>query len=148
MNEQEMNNVAKEVSVILEYVEPELLKRVPSDLIEYLKEIGSKSDIEIKLETGKAIDKQNILEESKDLLALIFYLYIADENEKKEIMKSWIENENKYQEMLREKYKVNFKATKNKTEEKKDEKSLIIKEEKESLFSKIKEFIYRIFKRK
>lgn len=146
MNEQEMNDVAKEVSVILEYVEPEILKKIPSNIIEYLKNLSIESDKEFEFELGKKLNEQNILEESKDLMALIFYLYIANENEKREIMNSWNYNENQYQEMLKEKYQINFKKAEEKVE-KIEEKSLIIKKEKGSLFSKIKEFINRIFLR-
>ena len=142
-----INNVAKQVSVILKYVEPELLKRVPSNIIEYLRKLGTESDIEFELEIGKKLSQQNILEESKDLIALIFYLYIADENEKKEIMNSWTSNEIQYQEILKEKYQINFKKTEDKVQ-KTEENSLIIREEKGSLFSRIKAFIYRIFKQK
>lgn len=147
MNEQEMNDVAKEVSVILKYVEPEILKKIPSNIIEYLKKLSIESDREFKFELGKKLNEQNILEESKDLMALIFYLYIADENEKREIMNSWNYNENQYQEMLKEKYQINFKKAEDKIKEIKEEKSLIIKKEKGSLFYKIKEFINRIFLR-
>ena len=148
MNKQEMSDVAKQICTILEYVEPEVIKRIPSNIIEYFKKLGKESEIELKLEIGKGLNEQDILEETKDLLALIFYLYIAEENEKKEIMRRWSYNEEQYKEILKEKYQINFKKTEQVVPEIKEEKSLVIQEGKSKLFYKIKQFIYRIFKTK
>ena len=148
MNKQEMSDVAKQICTILEYVEPEVIKRIPSNIIEYFKKLGKESEIELKLEIGKGLNEQDILEETKDLLALIFYLYIAEENEKKEIMRRWSYNEEQYKEILKEKYQINFKKTEQVVPEIKEEKSLVIQEGKIKLFYKIKQFIYRIFKTK
>ena len=41
----------------------------------------------LPLDSNKKLRDQNISEECKDLISLIYYNYIADENEKKEILK-------------------------------------------------------------
>lgn len=145
MKEQKMNDVAKEVSVVLEYLDAELLKKIPIAFIEYLKKLSVESQREVNIDKEKELKEQELLEESKDLLALIFYSYLANEDEKKEIVKCWDDNEKEYQDILKEEYKITFEkeySYKNISEEK----SLIIKNTKGRLFNKIKDFIYKYLK--
>ena len=46
----------------------------------------------------------DISEECKDLISLMYYSYIADETEKEEIGKIWRQNEELYQNKLKEKF--------------------------------------------
>ena len=101
---QEKNDVFKEVLTILAYFNDELIEKIPAKVLKRLKELSADSKANFYINTEKKLEEQDISEESKDLIALIYYSYIADENEKNELLKLWNENENKYQEKLREKY--------------------------------------------
>lgn len=101
---QEMNDVAKETLTVLDYFDSNLIEKIPIKFLNYLNELslGSNRDVHIDLE--KKLIEQDISEESKDLIALIYYSYIADEEEKKQILKLWNENEKKYVKELEKKY--------------------------------------------
>ena len=49
---------------------------------------------------------QNITEEAKDLIALLYYEYILNENEKNELLKVWKKNKGNYQNELNKKYNL------------------------------------------
>lgn len=145
MNIQEMNNVAKQTIILFSYMDKKMLEKIPSELIEHLQRLAIDSNIKFKYQKDKDLDSQNLLDETKDLLSVIFYSYIASENEKKEILKKWNDNENKYNELLLETYKLPFDSSKNDKESKEDN-ALIINKSKGSLFMKIKQYINKIFK--
>lgn len=143
---QEKNNIYKEVLITLAYFDAELIKKIPDKVFENLKELAGESEEDFYINTEQDLEKQDISEESKDLIALIYYDYIADEQEKKEIMKLWNENERKYQEYLREKYNAD-NIFKNKRQEISiTEKTSIIEYKKENIIYKIKNFIKKILK--
>lgn len=143
---QEKNNICKEVLIILSYFDKELIKKIPDKVFENLKELAVDSEEDFYINTEKKLENQNISEESKDLISLIYYDYIADKNEKKEIMKSWNQNERKYQENLREKYNVDNIFKNRRQETSTAEKNSIIEYKKENIFCKIKKFIKSILK--
>lgn len=99
-----MQDVGKQVITVLQNSDNRIQERVPKKLLNYLTELASMSTIQVNLDLDKDIEKQNIYEESKDLLAYIYYSYICDEDEKIDISKKWNENEHEYQKKLREKY--------------------------------------------
>lgn len=139
-------NIYKEVLIILAYFDEELIKKIPDKVFENLKELAGESEEDCYINTEQDLENQDISEESKDLIALIYYDYIADEQEKKEIMKLWNENERKYQEYLREKYNAD-NIFKNKRQEiSMTENTSIIEYKKENIFYKIKNFIKKILK--
>ena len=51
--------------------------------------LSADSKIEVNIDVNKTIEEQNISEESKNMLSLIYYKYIANNNEKKELIKLW-----------------------------------------------------------
>lgn len=67
-----MNDVAKEVFGVLYYFDNELIKKIPVKFLKYIKELATKSDKEVNIDIQKELDEQNISEESKDLIALIY----------------------------------------------------------------------------
>lgn len=142
----QVNDICKEVLIILSYFNDDLIKKIPTRVFKKLSELSVGSKIELYIDTEKDLDKQNISEESKDLISLIYYNFIADENEKNRLMKLWNDNENIYQEKLMEKYNVD-NIFQNKTQESKSlEKThlpntAMTKYKKETLFYKIKNFI-------
>lgn len=90
-NIQKMNDIAKEVLIVLDYFDNNLVEKIPANFLEYLNELAATSNYNVYIDTRKELAKQNIAEESKDLIALIYYSYIADEEEKEQIMKQWTE---------------------------------------------------------
>ena len=75
----------------------------------------------------------------------MYYRFIATEEEKREIIKAWNNNEIQYQNMLKEKYNVDD-IFKNKTKKDIVENSLV-EIKKDSFIEKIKKFIRKILKR-
>ncbi|MCI8965488.1 MAG: hypothetical protein HFJ43_03970 [Clostridia bacterium] len=146
---QETNDICKEVLIILSYFNNDLIEKIPNKVFSKLLELSADSKVHLHIDTKKDLDKQDISEESKDLVSLIYYTFVADKNEKNEIFKSWTDNENIYQENLREKYNIDniFKNDIRQTSNI-DTTTLsstaIIKHEKENLFYKIKKFIKNI----
>lgn len=146
----EMNDVCKEVFTILAYLDTNLLDKIPNKFLKFISEQAADSNYDFYIDVEKDLDEQNISEESKDLLSLIYYSYIADENQKKEISKTWNENEIKYQEELSKKYNLDniFKQKTFSTSkiENKPSQASLVNYKKGTLFSKIKNFIKNIFK--
>ena len=93
MNNQEINDIAKETLTVLSYFDDNLIKKIPEKFLDYLRNLASTSNYVTHIDVEKKLVNQDISEESKDLIALIYYSYIADEEERKEIIKSWNKNE-------------------------------------------------------
>ncbi len=92
MEQTEIYNAAQEVLCILEYLDPEITMKIPENFILKLKDLASKATIIVKLDFNKDLSEQNISETAKDLLALIYYSYIATDDEKEELKEHWNEN--------------------------------------------------------
>ena len=127
-----MNDIAKEVVSILDYVDYELIKKIPIKFIDYLKNTAKDSNKEVDIDLNKSLLEQNISEESKDLIALIYYNYLASEEEKRKVLKTWENNEKIYQGNLENEYDKEL--------------PLVIK--KERLLDKIINFLKKIFGKK
>lgn len=114
-----------------------------------MNELAADSEADFYIDAEKSLNEQDISEESKDLISLIYYNYIADENEKREILKSWDFNEKKYQEELRKKYNPdaifeNKRKEMHKLENESTSNNAMIEYKKESIFQKIKNFIKKM----
>lgn len=101
------NDISKEVLTVLSYWEIDLINKIPNSLMNELVDYAADSKKECFIDTNMSLQEQNISEESKDLIALIYYSFIANEDTKKEIKKIWDINEEKYQEDLQKKYNIN-----------------------------------------
>lgn len=100
----EISDVARETVYILEYFNPEFIAKIPTNFLNTLKELSQKSNIPVSIDRNKKLKEQEVLGETKDLISLIYYSYIATEEQKKELTELWSKNELLYQEELREKY--------------------------------------------
>ena len=127
-----MNDIAKEVVSILDYVDYELIKKIPIKFLDYLKNTAKDSSKKVDIDLNKSLLEQNISEESKDLIALIYYNYLASEEEKRKVLKTWENNEKIYQGNLENEYDKEL--------------PLVIK--KERLLDKIINFLKKIFGKK
>lgn len=148
-NQLEISNVAAETIQLLGYFDKEFVSKISTDFLKFLKKIAEGSNINVKINENKKLKDQDISDECKDLIAIIYYRFIATEEEKKEIITAWNNNEILYQNMLREKYNVdnifNDRMI-NHINEQKSENSLV-EVKKDSLIEKIKRIINKIFRK-
>lgn len=142
-------DVYGEVFTILSLFNDELIDKIPSSVLIKIGNLSLGSKYNFYIDKNKSLKDQNISEDSKDLLALIYYNYIASEDEKKELLKLWNKNEKIYQEQFKKEnnfddlFKNNrkdFSISNNLT----TSKVSMIEYKKETLFSKIKNFIREI----
>ena len=89
-----------EVNEILKYLDKHLLKKIPKEFIENIKENMSKS-YELKYDNTKGLNEQNLKQETRAILSVIYRDYICDDYTRKEIIKKdrkeWFELEQKKQ---------------------------------------------------
>ena len=146
-NTQEINNVCKEVITILGFFNNDVIEKIPSEILKKLNELAADSKLNYYIDKEKNLINQNISEKSKDLIALLYYSYIATQNEKDELSKIWNENENKYQEELYKIYNPNniFKKIENQeTIDIKNNSITSLINYNESFFIKLKKFVFKI----
>lgn len=146
---QEINDVCKEVLTILGFFNIDVIEKIPSKILKKLNELAAASELNYYIDKEKDLINQDMSEKGKDLIALLYYSYIATENEKNELSKIWNENEKKYQKELNEKYnpdnifkKVLERESANIENLKNDNTALI--DYKESFLKKLKDFVFRI----
>ena len=94
-----------EVLEILKNIEEEDYKKISKDFLENLN-YNSDKNYNCNIDFNKSFQEQNLLPETIDLLACIYRQFWCNEEDKREFDKVIQENEIKYQNELREKYKV------------------------------------------
>ena len=148
---QENNDVYKEVFTTLSFFSDDLIDKIPSNVLEAIGNLSLNSNANLYIDKEKSLKSQDISEDSKNLISLIYYTYIANENEKNELLKLWNENENKYQEQLRKEYNLD-NLFQHQRKENTVAKSIsvfdtaMVEYRKETLFFLFINFIKRIFK--
>lgn len=123
----EFAEASAEINEILKYMPKEEVEKIPSKLREFFKEVSSK-DYVTNINPNMPLDKQQIKEKTKDIIALIYRNYWCSEEERKELDQKLIENDKKFEEELREKYNPDNIFKNNVTTTKKEESE--VKEEK------------------
>ena len=94
MMEEKLNSdLAKELLVVISYCEEDFLNNIPEYVLKKLSDFASDSQIDYYIDKNKSLSEQNISEECKNLLALIYFTYILDSNEKNEMLDIWFKNE-------------------------------------------------------
>ena len=151
----EFAEASAEINEIFKYLPKEEVEKIPSKLREFFKEVSSK-DYVTNINPNMPLDKQQIKEKTKDIIALIYRNYWCSEEERKELDQKLIENDRKFEEELREKYnpdnifKNNVTTTKKEEPEVKEEKieqSLVVQET-EKWYQRFLNMIKRWFKKK
>ena len=121
-------------------------EKIPSKLKQYFKDEKDKETTK-KLSMYIPIEKQNLQEETWNLIAMIYLKYLCeDEEEKKELEQIYDENEKKYREEMKEKY--NPEKIFKEREKQQVIQNLPIKVQKESIIQKIIKFINKLFHKK
>ena len=143
-NVQNISDISKETLTFLAFLDNKMIEKIPSYVIEKLCKEAADSNLRFYIDTNKSFSEQTISEKSKDLISLIYYDYIAEEDEKKEILKQWNLNEENYQKNLREKYNTGniFKSKKEKIVIENTNLPVEIKEK--SFFKKLVNFIKKL----
>ena len=94
-NEDEFVSIACETLCILEHCDKSFVNRIPIKILNKLKSIKSNSSItNIKIYKNRKIEEQDISEDTKNFIALLYYNYVANVKERKDIINIWIKNDN------------------------------------------------------
>jgi hypothetical protein len=150
-----------EVSTILDYTEPELLKKIPAKLLTYIKSHADKN-YEVTISPAMPLEEQSLLAETKVIMALIYRNCFCTQEEKAEYDQLLAENKKR----LIEEYEANkpkenafggmvftpyTSANEEKVEEQKYEQqeknTQMIEYKKENIFTKILNKLRTIFKK-
>ena len=135
IEEREISNIAKETLAILKFFSKSFISKIPKHTIDELEQLSKNSNIIINIDKNKSLREQHILSGTKDMIALIYYSYIASESEKEEIEKIWNKNENSYQEKMKQHNLDNIFRKKTTTNEQQN--NAMIEYKKETVFQKI-----------
>lgn len=137
----EICDVALETLEVLKYFNTEFTNGIAESFLNSMKELAKKSKLEVKIDTNKKLIDQNISEETKDIISLVYYNYFADDKEKNKIIKIWKENDEKFQERSREIYDIE-KIFKSRTKNyRKNELPIVVKKNWiEKIIEKVKRF--------
>ncbi len=100
----ETNNVAKETIEILKYFDSKFLSKISENFLKELTQLAKDSNLEVKIDKNKKLKEQEISDETKSLISIMYYRYFATEEEKKDIIKIWNNNEKLYQKTIKEEY--------------------------------------------
>ena len=90
---QKKGNVAKEIIIVLKNMDQDIVNKIPTKLLEQFEKIAEFANSDIKVNLKEKLKYQDISEESKDILSILYYKYIANEQEKTRIFNIWKENE-------------------------------------------------------
>lgn len=145
-------DVLKETLCILNHFDRNFLDKIPSSFLEKLNELSLKSNKNVTIDASKNLKDQNISDDCKDLISFIYYKYVANQDERDQLINVWKDNENAFQKELKDKYNAEklFQKEENPpiikyNEDLKPESLLIIPEK--NIFNRIIDFIKNIFRK-
>ena len=138
VNSVDSSIIYSEVYSILNTMSEKDVKKLPKKFLELIQNKKSES-YDPKYDLKRPLKEQNVKQETLAFLALLYLNYWCDsEEEKKELMEQFNENEKKHQEELREKYNPDNLFKKKVTEENKEKtETTSLIEYKETIFQKI-----------
>ena len=142
-NIQSISDISKETLTFLAFIDNKMIEKIPANVITKLCNEAADSNLDFYIDVNKNFAEQKISEESKDLIAHIYYDYIAEEDEKQEILKQWNLNEKNYQDAQKNKYNGDNLFANNK----KTTCVNLVEVKKETIFQKIKNFLQKIIAR-
>ena len=147
MENVEYLNSLYQVSEIINYLSPELKNKIPKKLLTYFEQNKSKN-YNWNLDKTKSLKEQDLLENTKEILTMIYKEYLCDEKEKLEIEKELIEKEINYKKSLSKKYRSDDFSKKNRVSVYTDKTSNVeLLKQEESIFKRIINKIKSIFKK-
>ena len=133
----EYSEAISEVLEILQYLEDEALNKIPQEIIKGLKKQSSETYI-YKFINTNGVEPDKVSDEAKEIFAVLYRKYIANEEEKIEFDKMLYEND------LKASSEINIRPffEKNEKEEKQEEEKLPVIYKK-SFIQKIFEKIFK-----
>lgn len=143
---EEYSKAVVEVLNILRKLPSSEINKIPKKLLKFFTEVASE-DYKPQLDFSQELDKIELMEKTKDILAMLYRNYWCSEEERKEYDILINENEKRYQEELKQKYSVEnlFKQRlENREENKKYDLPAVIKKEK--FYTKVLNFIKKLLK--
>ena len=140
-----------EILLILSYMEQKYVDMIPKKLLELFNEEKDKN-YQPNINPNISLAEQNLQKKTLALLAMLNLNYwCVDENEKKELLKMYSENDKKLETEMRERYNPdNLFKKKEKVEqndEAKEESTEIIEYKEQNIFKKILNRIMKFFKK-
>ena len=82
-------DICKEVFVVLSNFNKDIIKKIPDNIFKILMDGAADSTLDVNIDINKDINEQKISQESKELISILYYQYIAEADEKKELIKLW-----------------------------------------------------------
>ncbi len=79
------SNVAKELLTVLYYCDDEFVDNIPNNVLMSISNLAAQCDKEYYLD-DKSLSLQNITEECKDYLAVLYFRYCLDESKRQEVL--------------------------------------------------------------
>lgn len=146
----DINNLEKairEVNEILKYIPEKEKNKINSNFLNFLEENQDKN-YNFEIDPNKELSEQNMLEETKTLLCVIYRNYWCNAEERIKIDAKLRENEKKYIKEIEKKYgKENLFSNKaEKKQQNTDNLPAVVK--KENWFKRLAKSIKNLFKRK
>lgn len=135
-----------EVKCILDSLPIHYTEKLPKKLLNIINSLYDEK-FKIKINPNIELKNQNFSEDTKNIIAVLKYNYwCKDDEEKENLARMFKENEDKFQEDLREKYNPDniFKNRKNDDTE---VNNLPVVIKKENLFIKVLNYIKQFFKK-
>lgn len=134
-----------ELYEILKNISENDLNKIPNEILMILEEKRDKG-YEFKLQENIEFENQELLRETKILLAILYRDYWATKEEKERITQKWKGDIIKSEEKKKIKYDELFKNKKEHIIEQKNDNNLPVEVKKEKLFKKIISFIKKYLK--
>jgi len=88
-NQISLDDAFKEVYTVLTFSDKDITSKIPDEVLRSIVEHASNSSIEPRIDMEKDLLDQDISEEGKDLLSIIYYSFVCNEEEKKNLFKIW-----------------------------------------------------------
>lgn len=86
------NDLSKEILTILPYLDDKLVNGLSKDLLANLTDLAATSTKDFYIQKYKNLSEQNLSEECKNFISLLYYQYV-DMPEKNEIFEKWLLND-------------------------------------------------------
>ena len=149
--ENSLSKAYTEVLLILSYMEQKYIDMIPKKLLELFNEEKDKN-YQPNINPNISLAEQNLQRKTLALLAMLNLNYwCKDENEKKELLKMYSENDKKIEAEMRERYNPdNLFKKKEKVEQNDDikqEKTELIEYKEKNIFRKILDRIKNFFRK-
>ncbi len=88
-NQINLDDAFKEVYTVLTFSDSSITSKIPDEVYRSIIEHAANSNLEPVIDTNKDLLDQAISEEGKDLLSIIYYSFVCNEEEKKNLFKIW-----------------------------------------------------------